>query len=299
MPALTPRANQSIPILRTNAELTVWRAAREREKVAVHFVPTMGALHAGHGALIRAAAGYSGEGAKNGMRAAVLVSIFVNPTQFTEAADLARYPRTLEADAELCLEAGASAVYAPGVEEIYPTGLEVLTPALPRVATAPRLEDAVRPGHFAGVCQVVARLFDLARPARAFFGEKDWQQLQVVRALEKGRGNRVEIVAVETVREGSGLALSSRNRFLGGEERGRAEGISRALTMGAGAGDVEGAEGALRRELERAGLEIQYAVVRDAETLEALGSGVRVGRMLIAVKVGGVRLIDNMRWERV
>lgn len=263
------------------------------------FVPTMGALHEGHASLIRAASAVASGGASASDRGPVVVSIFVNPTQFNDAADLARYPRTLEADAQVCRRAGADVVFAPDVEEVYPPGEVVAAPALPGVATRPGLEDALRPGHFAGVCQVVARLFELVKPSAAVFGEKDWQQLQVVRAMVAGEGlggrfGGVRIIASPTVREADGLAMSSRNVFLRPEERARAGAIHRALGCASGERSVEAAERAMREELEASGLAVQYAVVRDARTLERYVGG--EGRALVAARLGSVRLIDNAAW---
>lgn len=265
-------------------------------------VPTMGALHEGHASLIRRARA-AAESA-GGVTLPVVVTVFVNPTQFGDAADLARYPRTLEADTALCARAGADVVFAPGLEEVYPPGREVRVPRLPAVATEPGLEDAARPGHFAGVCQVVQRLFELTRPRAAVFGEKDWQQLQVVRAMAEQEGTGIEIVAAPTVREPDGLALSSRNRFLSAEERGRGLSLSRALREAGEYGAPTAAEGAMRRVLEGAGLRPDYAVVRDAASLlapSAPGAGFsQVGerplRALVAARVGSVRLIDNAPW---
>lgn len=256
------------------------------EKSGRVFVPTMGALHAGHASLIRQAAGIArtrgGE---------VAVSIFVNPTQFNEAADYSRYPRTLEADAEVCKAAGADVVFAPGASEVYPAGRVIRVPDLPRVATSPGLEDARRPGHFAGVCQVVLRLFELVRPSVAVFGEKDWQQLQVVRAMTEQEGLGIEIVPGATVREADGLAMSSRNRFLSEDDRRRAISISRVLREGGRFGDRREFEAWMTGEMRGAGLLVEYAVVRDATTLEEAGDGAM--RALVAARVGSVRLIDN------
>src|SRR5688572_25050071 len=178
------------------------------------FVPTMGALHEGHASLVRIARRPAAACQP------VVVSIFVNPTQFGPNEDYTRYPRTLDADMALCKEAGADVIFAPAVEEMYPPG-GVRVPALPRVATEPGIEDAARPGHFEGVCQVVLRLFELVRPAAAVFGEKDWQQLQVVSAMTRAEGLPIRIVPGETVREADGLAMSSRNRFLTPDDRRR------------------------------------------------------------------------------
>ena len=257
-------------------------------------VPTMGALHEGHASLVRRAAGRG---------APVVVTVFVNPTQFAPHEDFARYPRTLDADVEIARAAGADAVFAPPPEAIYPRGLEAARAeaaalALPDAATQPGLEDAFRPGHYGGVCQVVARLFDLARPARAIFGEKDWQQWRVLDGMVAADPARWPGLAMEvspTVREPDGLAMSSRNRFLTADERPRATAISRALREAAAKPTPAAAEAHMHAVLEAAGLETQYAVVRDAEYLEAPISG-RPRRALIAAKLGSVRLIDNAPW---
>jgi pantoate--beta-alanine ligase len=252
----------------------------------------MGALHEGHAVLIARGAALARE---RRLPAGCLATIFVNPTQFDDAADFARYPRTLTEDLQLAARAGASAVFAPSVAEVYPPDGSVTAPPLPPVALRPGLEDACRKGHFAGVCQVVKRLFEMTRPAAAVFGEKDWQQLQVVRALSAMLVLGVEIVGVETVREPDGLAISSRNRFLNADERRRALALSRALCEARRGRTPEEAEAIMRGVLTSAGVEAEYAVVRDAETLEAPGAG--PARALIAARVGSVRLIDNAPWE--
>jgi pantoate--beta-alanine ligase len=202
-------------------------------------------------------------------------------------------------------------VYAPRVEDIYPPGVRLETPRLPSVATMPGLEDAKRPGHFAGVCQVVDRLFTLVRPTAAVFGEKDWQQLQVISAMTRESNLPIEIVPGETVREPDGLAISSRNRFLSAEDRVKGLSLSRALRAACDATSPNQAEAIMRRELELAGIEVEYAVVRDARTLMPIDAHARAGRSLIAVRVGpggtsgtsgtvggvGVRLIDNAPWH--
>lgn len=257
-------------------------------------VPTMGALHEGHLSLIRRGAQISRE---RGL-AGVAVSVFVNPTQFNDPADYERYPRTLESDAAKAASAGAAVVWAPAVGEVYPEGLEVAVGALPAVATEPGLEDRHRPGHFAGVVQVVRRLFELARPAAAVFGEKDWQQLQVIRAMVAGEGLGVKIAAGETVREADGLAMSSRNVFLSAEERAAAGAVPRALAAARGETDPVRAEGAMLRVLTGAGLSVDYAVVRDAATLMALPVGWSGGaaRAILTVRAGATRLLDNAPW---
>lgn len=265
-------------------------------------VPTMGALHEGHFELVRRARRLAGsrEGGKGG---AVVVTVFVNPTQFNDPKDLARYPRSLEADAAGCREAGADVVFAPGVAEVYPPGVEVGVPALPEVATRPGLEDSFRPGHFAGVCQVVRRLFELVRPASAIFGEKDWQQLRVIAAMTEEHRLGVEIVPVPTVREPDGMAMSSRNRFLSAGDRVKARAVSAALREAGKEARVDAAEEVMHRTLEREGLEVEYATVRDAGSLmplEPVTRGAetrgRLARALVACRIGGIRLIDNAPW---
>ncbi len=259
-------------------------------------VPTMGALHAGHLLLIRAAREAADRRGKP-----VLVTIFVNPTQFGPREDFSRYPRTLEADLLACEGAGADAVFAPAAEVVYPSDRPARVPALPAVATEPRLEDAIRPGHFAGVCQVVLRLFELTRPDAAVFGEKDWQQLQVVSAIVRQEGLPVEIIPRPTVREPDGLALSSRNQFLSAAERQRGLSLSRALIEARAQPDAPSAERAMRRIVEAAGVEVDYAVVRHATTLMPVGRDRPVGnrRALVAGRVGSVRLLDNAEWMPV
>jgi pantoate--beta-alanine ligase len=251
------------------------------------FVPTMGALHEGHLSLIRAA---------GGLARPVVVSVFVNPTQFGPDEDYQRYPRTLEADCTAAGQAGADIVFTPGVDTVYPPGEVVPVPALPAVATRPGLEDARRPTHFAGVCQVVARLFDIVRPRIAVFGEKDYQQLLVIKAMveqERGRWGDLRIVSQPTVREPDGMAMSSRNRYLTPAQRERGRGLSRALQAAAGSSDWQEAEGGMRRVLSEHELEIEYAVVRDAETLLPIRNVRRPARALIAARVDEIRLIDN------
>lgn len=254
-------------------------------------VPTMGALHDGHLALVRTARAEAGR--RGGVP--VVVTVFVNPTQFNDPKDLERYPRTLDADAAGCERAGADAVFAPGVSEVYPSGIVVPTPSLPAVAVGPGLEDAHRPGHFAGVCQVVERLFELTRPSAAIFGEKDWQQLKVIEAMAGVLRPGLSIIAHATAREADGLAMSSRNVFLKPDERPRAAAVSRALSAGAAEATPAEAEHRMRTVLESAGLGVEYAVVRDAQTLLKPQSG-RPARSLIAARLGTVRLIDNAPW---
>lgn len=252
------------------AELQALRAWRA-EQGAIGFVPTMGALHPGHLALVRRA---HQEGAP------VLVSIFVNPTQFGPSEDLATYPRTLERDLELCREAGAAAVYAPTPEDMYRPGGTTWVEVGP---LAEPLCGRFRPGHFRGVATVVAKLFLRSQPQKAYFGEKDYQQLQVIRAMVRDLDFPLEVVGVPTVREPDGLAMSSRNAGLGPEARHQATQLYRALQAGpARAGPM----------LREAGIEPQYLEFVDPETLEPVTRP--PGVLAVAAYVGGVRLIDNL-----
>jgi pantoate--beta-alanine ligase len=231
----------------------------------------------------------------------------VNPTQFAPHEDFAKYPRTLDADLERAESAGADVVFAPEASVIYPPGRAVAPPPLPEVATRPGLEDRARPTHFAGVCQVVARLFDLVRPTSPVFGEKDFQQLRVIEemvaAMNLSTGERSghapHIVRHPTVREADGLAMSSRNRYLRTEDRAAALGLSRSLAQAVDAArsvrDASRIEERMRAVLVRHRLDIEYAVVRDARTLLRIESidEARPWRALIAAQVGSVRLIDN------
>lgn len=254
------------------------------------FVPTMGALHAGHQALIWRAAS---------LGRPVVVSIFVNPAQFGPKEDFGRYPRTLEADCAKAGEAGAYVVFAPAVETIYPPGIELDVPPLPQVATRAGLEDVHRPGHLAGVVKVVARLFDLARPRFALFGEKDYQQLLTVESMVReqastGRWGDLEIVRHPTARERDGLAMSSRNTYLTPEQRKQALALWQAMSEAKQEATPAQAELVMRTILEERGFEIDYAVVRDALALMPVPSFDRPTRMLIAARLENIRLIDNM-----
>ncbi|MEO3785591.1 pantoate--beta-alanine ligase [Actinocorallia sp. B10E7] len=268
-------------------------AARGRLPGTVAFVPTMGALHDGHRELIRWAR-------KNADH--VVVSVFVNPLQFGEQADLDRYPRTLEADAEICDGEGVAIVFAPSVADVYPRPLEVSvsTGRMGRI-----VEGEARPGHFDGMATVVAKLFGMVRPDKAFFGQKDAQQLAVIRRLVEDLNLGVEIVAVPTVREPDGLALSSRNRFLSEAERRTALALSRSLFAGRDAvpGGVEAVLAAARPVLEEAAsaeppLLLDYLVLADPATFDPVEPGHRGPAVLaVAARVGATRLIDNLPLE--
>jgi pantoate--beta-alanine ligase len=254
------------------------------------FVPTMGALHEGHASLMRVARERVADGP-------VVASVFVNPLQFGPGEDLDRYPRTLDADLEVCGREGVDIVFAPSVDEVYPGGepqVMVRPGPLGRV-----LEGKVRPGHFRGVLTVVAKLFGLVRPDVAVFGQKDYQQLVLIRRMVLDLNMGVEVVGAETVREPDGLALSSRNRYLDAEQRASATALSLALRA-AQENARYGAAGALaaaRAELRAApGVDLDYLVVTDPD-LGELPSDVPPGteaRALIAARVGTTRLIDNM-----
>jgi len=271
----------------TREELAALLAERSGR---VGFVPTMGALHEGHASLLRGARDRVADGP-------VVVSIFVNPLQFGPTEDLDRYPRTLDADLELCAAEGVDVVFAPSVDEVYPGGD-------PQVMVRPGplakvLEGRTRPGHFRGVLTVVAKLFGLVRPDVAVFGQKDYQQLALIRRMVLDLNMGVEVVGAETVREPDGLALSSRNRYLDEEQRDNATALSRALRAAQGAAGygAAGALGAARAELRAAqGVDLDYLVITDPDLGElppVVPRGTEA-RVLIAARVGTTRLIDNM-----
>jgi pantoate--beta-alanine ligase len=249
----------------------------------VALVPTMGALHEGHRALVRAA---------RERAASVVVSVFVNPTQFGPGEDFDRYPRTWDADLAALAEEGTDLVFHPDVDEVYPPqarGVTVDPGPLGRV-----LEGAVRPGHFAGVLTVVAKLFGFVRPDLGVFGEKDYQQLTLIRAMARELALGVEVVGVPTVREDDGLALSSRNRYLSADLRGRVRVLSAALRAGADAGP-RGADAVL--VAARAVLDSEPALLHDYLELTDtdLGPAPSSGpaRLLVAARAGRTRLLDN------
>lgn len=257
----------------------------------IGFVPTMGALHSGHISLVSIA---------RSMCECVVVSVFVNPTQFNDPKDLETYPRTFEADAELLKAAGVDAVLHPSVEEIYPEADDRVF-AVGRVAEV--MEGAHRPGHFNGVMQVVSRLFDIVRPDKAFFGEKDFQQIAVVRAMCRLINSPVEIVSCPIVRESDGLALSSRNVRLSKEQRIIAPSIYRILSESiAYAQEHTPVETSLWVEKEInaiEGLRVEYYDIVDANTLERIESWNTSEHIqgCITVFCGEVRLIDNIAYK--
>ena len=262
---------------------------RLRGAPSVGLVPTMGNLHAGHVALVRACRAECGT---------VVVSIFVNPTQFGPSEDFQSYPRTLDADLAQLEQEQVDVSFVPGVEEMYPPGaaspVSISVPAL-----AETLCGASRPGHFDGVATVVAKLFNIVAPQQAFFGEKDWQQLTVIRAVANALNMAVRVVGVPTVRAPSGLALSSRNAYLSAAEREQAAAIYRCLCTAAaavrgGERDYAALEAKGCRELANAGLAPEYVAVRDAERLLPPSAETTTLRILAAARLGGARLIDNV-----
>jgi pantoate--beta-alanine ligase len=279
-------------LLRTRAELA---AARPGLAAPVVLVPTMGALHAGHRALLRAARACAGRGPATG---SVLVSIFVNPLQFRPGEDLGRYPRTLEADLAMCAAEGVRAVFAPAAAEMYPGGRPEVT-----VDPGPMgqvFEGEFRPGFFGGVLTVVLKLFHLTRPDVAVFGEKDAQQLALVRRMVSDSDLGIAISSVPTVRDADGLATSSRNRYLSAADRALALALPRALRAGqarAAAGAGSAAVLAAAREVLGAepGLAVDYVAVVDPRTFAVAGPGhAGPARIIAAVTAGGTRLIDNV-----
>jgi pantoate--beta-alanine ligase len=253
----------------------------------VGFVPTMGALHVGHASLMERAR------KEVGSEASVVVSIFVNPMQFAPGEDLDRYPRTFDTDLELCAEQGVDVVFAPPVEEVYPGGDPQVTVEPGPLACV--LEGASRPTHFRGVLNVVAKLFGLVQPDVAVFGEKDYQQLVLIRRMVSDLCMGVDVVGADIVREEGGLALSSRNRYLDEDQRWRAKALSRTLFAARDAAKY-GADAALdaaRHQLRHArGVDLEYLELTDPELGPAPESG--PARLLIAARVGGTRLIDNV-----
>lgn len=287
-------------VARTRAELAAVLAERraDRDRSLVALVPTMGALHVGHASLVRLAR----ERVSN--RGAVVVSIFVNPLQFGPNEDLDRYPRTFEEDLRLCSQERVDVVFAPTVAEIYPSGVPAAASIGHGVTVDPGplgdvLEGSTRPGHFRGVLTIVAKLFGLVEPDLAVFGEKDFQQLVLIRRMVSDLCLPVEIVGAPTAREEDGLARSSRNRYLDAAQRAHAGALSRALRSAADAASrgvgpaLAAAEAELRTTTP---LDLDYFEIR-APDLSDLPAEVAAGtpaRALVAARIGATRLIDNL-----
>ncbi len=281
-----------IPVVKTVEEVRSYVKAAKREGKTVGFVPTMGFLHEGHKSLIVRAA------KENDF---VVVSDFVNPTQFGPNEDFEAYPRDIEQDAKLCEEAGADVIFNPEASEMYDNALTTVT--VDKITKV--LCGASRPGHFAGVATVVSKLFNIVAPDRAYFGEKDAQQLMVIRKMVKDLNFDIEIVGCPIIRESDGLAKSSRNTYLNSDERQAALCLSRALKLGKamienGEASVDVVKSAIRAEIEKEPLSrIDYVEIVDLDTLE---QAVRTDTGIltaIAVYIGKTRLIDNFIIEKV
>jgi len=262
----------------------------KRQGLRVGFVPTMGNLHAGHYSLVMLARQYVDR---------VVSSVFVNPTQFGPNDDFTRYPRTPEADTTGLEGAGCDALWLPTVESMYPFGIDLAAKVhVPGVSSL--LEGAHRPGHFDGVCTVVGRLFNQVQPDIAAFGKKDYQQLAVIRQLVRDLAFPVQVMAGSIVREADGLAMSSRNQYLGAEERPRAGEIRKALVgmreAVAGGASLAQVEQQARGRLDAAGFEVDYAVVRRPDLCEPLDGEDGHKVALVAARLGRTRLIDNLEW---
>lgn len=280
-------------IIDTVAALQQAVAEAKAQGQSVGLVPTMGALHEGHASLIRRSV------AENGM---TVVSVFVNPTQFNDPKDLQHYPRTFEADRQLIESLGGDIVFAPTVEEVYPAP-DTRVFSYPPIDTV--MEGARRPGHFNGVCQIVSKLFDMVQPDRAYFGEKDFQQIAVVRAMMRDLGYQFTLVACPIVREASGLALSSRNALLSEEERVLAANIYRVLRESQSYAEqhtVGETQAWVVDQLNAFdGLDVEYYEIVDGETLQPVQSWNEAAHIqgCITVFCGArpVRLIDNIAYR--
>lgn len=278
-------------IVHSIKDLQAGLAALRAQGKTVGLVPTMGALHAGHASLVKRSV------AEND---ATVVSVFVNPTQFNDKNDLAKYPRTLEADCRLLEQCGAAFAFAPSVEEIYPE------PDTRRFSYAPLdtvMEGAFRPGHFNGVCQIVSKLFDIVKPDRAYFGEKDFQQLAIIREMVRQMKFPLEIVGCPIVREADGLALSSRNTRLSAEERQQALKISQTLFASvdyAASHTVAETQRFVEDSIAAApGLRLEYFELVDGNTLQKIADWADTDYPVgcITVFCGEVRLIDNIKYK--
>jgi len=275
-------------VARTIAEL---KALRPQLSGTVGFVPTMGYLHEGHLALVRQA---------RRENAAVIVSIYVNPSQFSPGEDFGGYPRDLDRDLELLRKEGTDIVFAPPDDEMYPP---VFSSWVDVEKVTERLEGASRPGHFRGVTTIVAKLFNIVQPTRAYFGQKDAQQVMVIKRMAADLNMDLEVVTVPTVRESDGLAMSSRNTYLSPEERQAAPVLFKALASAQqltrdGEKDAEAIRRRMVALIQKEPLaRLDYVSIADAETLEELGLVDRPAVASLAVRIGNTRLIDNMPLE--
>ncbi len=288
------RKNTSMLEAKTRHELWVCTRAWRHNGQRIALVPTMGNLHAGHLALVKAAREKADR---------VVSSIYVNPTQFGEGEDIESYPRTLEADRAALAQADCDLLFAPDVHTVYPFGFEnaVMLSAAPDLAST--LEGQFRPGHYDGVVTVVARLFNLVNPDVAVFGEKDYQQLLIIRRMVEDLGYDIHIHAVPTVREHSGLALSSRNSYLDSEQLERAQCLQAVLRgtaarAGQAGVDLSLLEDMAEIQLKKHKLGVEYVAIRRARDLVVPGDHDRDLRLLAAVRCGNTRLIDNLKINR-
>lgn len=264
-----------------------------KENKLIGFVPTMGALHEGHASLVK-------ESVKE--NDITVVSVFLNPTQFNDKNDLANYPRTLEADCKLLEKVGADFVFAPSVEEMYPTE-DKRHFEYPPVSTV--MEGAHRPGHFNGVCQVVSRLFYIVRPDRAYFGEKDWQQIAVIKCMVKALGIKVQVVECPIIREKDGLAMSSRNTLLAADERAIAPNIYKALKLSVAYAKNHTVEETHKKVVDEInavdGLDVEYFSIVDGDTLQDIASWddtkYAVGCITVFCGKTPIRLIDHIKYK--
>ena len=278
-------------VIHTIEDLQAELSALKAQGKKVGLVPTMGALHAGHASLVKRSVNEND---------VTVVSVFVNPTQFNDKNDLVKYPRTLEADCKLLEDCGATLVFAPSVEEMYPE------PDTRQFSYAPLdtvMEGAFRPGHFNGVCQIVSKLFDAVKPHRAYFGEKDFQQLAIIREMVRQMKFDLEIVGCPIVREEDGLALSSRNARLSSDERENALNISRTLFKSrnfAATHTVSETQKMVEDAIEAApGLRLEYFEIVDGNTLQKINDWENTSYAVgcITVFCGEVRLIDNIKYK--
>ena len=280
-------------VIHTIEDLQAGLSVLKAQGKKVGLVPTMGALHAGHASLVKRSVNEND---------VTVVSVFVNPTQFNDKNDLVKYPRTREADCKLLEDCGATLVFAPSVEEMYPE------PDTRQFGYAPLdtvMEGAFRPGHFNGVCQIVSKLFDAVKPHRAYFGEKDFQQLAIIREMVRQMKFDLEIVGCPIVREEDGLALSSRNARLSSDERENALNISRTLFKSrtfAATHSVSETQKMVEDAIAAApGLRLEYFEIVDGNTLQKIGDWNETSYAVgcITVFCGEVRLIDNIKYKEV